>query len=209
MDRQDEIKIKQDEIAAKERQKQAITGLHNAMVAPRFIDRSLGSYLAENAGQKKALSDARWFIENAAQSVGLIFLGNNGTGKNHLAAGIVKEFLTRGKTALMTEAVKVVRKIKESWRREGQTESEVIEVYTKIDLLVIDECGVQFGSDTERMYLTEIINDRYNACLSTILIGNLTIEKLTQVIGERVIDRFREGGKVTLFDWTSYRGQKK
>ena len=209
MEVQDEIKKKRDEIAAAERQRQTVAGLHNAMVQPRFRDRSIGSYIAENAGQKKALADARWFVDNSAQSVGLIFLGNNGTGKNHLAAGIVKEFLAAGKTALMTEAVKVVRKIKESWRREGATESEIIEVYTKIDLLVIDECGVQFGSDTERMYLTEIINDRYAACLPTILIGNLTLAKLMQVMGERVIDRFREGGRVTLFDWNSYRGAKR
>jgi DNA replication protein DnaC len=44
---------------------------------------------------------------------------------------------------------------------------------------------------------------------STILISNLAIPQLTETLGERVIDRFRDEGMVLVFDWESYRKRKK
>ena len=40
----------------------------------------------------------------------------------------------------------------------------------------------------------------------TILLSNLNIEGLGEYLGERVMDRLREGGgKMIAFDWDSYR----
>ena len=143
------------------------------------------------------------------ESTGLILIGNPGTGKNHLAAAIITEAIeTHNKTALFTETLKIIRAIKESWRRDGETESKVIESFISPDILAIDEIGVQFGSETERMYLTEIINDRYNHQKPTILMGNVDVDKLSEIIGERPLDRFREGGKLIVFDWDSHRAKK-
>ena len=183
--------------------------LDNAMLAPRFREKTLANYIAISPGQKNALSSAQWFIENWKQSAGMILIGKTGTGKNHIAAGIVNAMVAQGCSALCTEPIKIVRAIKESWRKDNdQTESEVMKLFLKPDLLVIDEIGVQFGSDTERMYLTEIINDRYNAIRPTIVCGNVTISELEQTIGMRAVDRLRDGGKVVVFDWESYRGKK-
>ncbi len=182
--------------------------LGNAMLSPRFKDKTFDNYKVENDGQKKAVQATQWLLKNFDNSMGLIFLGAPGTGKNHLAAATIKEVITEyNKTALMTEAVKIVRAIKESWRKNGETESQVIERFITPDLLVIDELGVQFGSETEKMYLTEIVNDRYNAMKTTILIGNLSMTELKDVVGERAIERFKEGGKVVVFDWESNRGK--
>ena len=75
------------------------------------------------------------------------------------------------------------------------------------DLLILDEVGVQFGSDAEKLILFEIINTRYQDMKPTILISNLTLVELGKYIGERVVDRMREGGGAILsFDWDSYRG---
>ncbi len=40
----------------------------------------------------------------------------------------------------------------------------------------------------------------------TIVISNGTPETFAAYIGERAVDRLREGGKVILFDWDSHRG---
>lgn len=182
--------------------------LHNAMIAPRFKDKTFENYRPESDGQKKAVETCEWFLENWDKSVGLIFIGGPGTGKNHLACALIKKFVAENvKAALMTEAIKIIRTIKESWRKDGETETQAIKRFIEPDLLVIDELGVQFGSDTEKMYLTEIINDRYNYMKPTILIGNLTPDEIKQIIGERAFDRFREGGKVVVFNWQSHRGK--
>jgi DNA replication protein DnaC len=180
--------------------------LDSAGILPRFKKATLDNYKAETDEQKKAMTIINWFFDNISNSMGLIFLGNPGTGKNHLATGIVKKCIEEyGMSAKITETLKIIRQIKESWKIEGGRESKVLKSFLEPDILVIDELGVQFGSETERMYLTEIINDRYNFKLPTILIGNMNIEELKDVIGERPVDRFREGGKLLVFNWQSYR----
>lgn len=182
--------------------------LHNAMISPRFAEKTIESYKAESEGQKKALSLANWFIENHKDVSGMIFIGKTGTGKNHLACGIIHKIIEHGGTALITTAMKIIRTIKDSWRDHETKEGEIIDLYTQPGLLVIDEIGVQFGSDTEKLYISEIINDRYEAMRPTLLLGNIKLSELTEQLGDRPIDRFREGGKIVQFDWESHRSKK-
>jgi len=79
------------------------------------------------------------------------------------------------------------------------SEQQAFNYLARPGLLVLDEVGVQHGSETERMLLTEIVNDRYADEKPTILISNLTMLEFTQVVGERVADRFKEGGRVVVF----------
>lgn len=84
----------------------------------------------------------------------------------------------------------------------------MISYFTKPDLLIIDEIGVQFGSDAEKLIMFEIINTRYERMKPTILISNQSKEELAAFIGERVIDRMNDGGGCTLaFTWDSYRSK--
>ena len=74
--------------------------------------------------------------------------------------------------------------------------------------MIIDEVGVQFGSEAEKLIMFEIINTRYERMKPTILISNQTKEELAAFIGERVLDRMSDGGGCTLsFTWDSYRSK--
>ncbi|EDH5493481.1 AAA family ATPase, partial [Salmonella enterica subsp. enterica serovar Java] len=80
--------------------------------------------------------------------------------------------------------------------------------FASLDLLIIDEVGVQFGSASELAILQEIVNVRYENVLPTILISNLTFEQLKDTIGERIVDRVTNGGRNRLaFNWESFRGK--
>lgn len=191
---------------ALEIQKKINSNIANAMISPRFSEKTFLNFRADNVDQEKVLESCIDFVDHMDKSPGLIFTGNPGTGKNHLACAIVKSAITNHyKTALITTAMKMIRAIKSSWN--GGNEKEVIRSFILPDVLVIDELGVQFGSETEKLYLTEIINDRYEFMKPTIVLTNLAISKLAEVLGDRVIDRFRDGGKVLVFDWESYRGR--
>src|SRR5690606_23131134 len=102
-----------------------------------------------------------------------------------------------------------IRAVKDTYRRDStQTEAEAIASFVTPDLLILDEVGVQFGSDTEKLILFEIINGRYESMKPTIVISNLAIGELEAYLGERAFDRLREGGgKAVVFDWPSYRRQ--
>lgn len=179
--------------------------LEESMISPRFKDKTLSNWDASSPEQKKVLKIAKDFLEND-RSPGLIFIGKPGTGKNHLACGIAVEYIKNHfKTALVTSTMKLLRAIKECWNNKEQLEANVIKKFKDVDLLVIDEIGVQFCSETESIYITEIINERYEWLKPTILISNLNMIEITKLLGDRVIDRFREGGEVAVFNWESKR----
>jgi len=179
-----------------------------AAIPPRFEDRSLDNYIAELPGQQKALAAAKQYAAtfDESEGVSLIFCGGVGSGKTHLAAGIAKELMNRYRSALFMSVMGAVRSVKDTWRNSEVSEGEALQNLIDPDLLILDEVGVQFGSDTEKLILFEIINGRYENRRSTIIISNLAIENLTEYLGERVVDRLREGGgKLVVFDWPSYR----
>lgn len=146
--------------------------------------------------------------DRAKSGGGLVLCGRPGTGKNHLACAIAHQVIEQHQAdVFLTTAMRILRKVKSTWSKASeQSEDEVIAFYSKQDLLIIDEIGVQFGSESEQMILFEIINNRYEAMRPTILISNLPENELSAFIGERVLDRMREGqGAVVNFTWESYR----
>lgn len=185
--------------------------LGRAAIPERFTDRTLASYLPTCAASQNALGIAKayaeGFADNAKLGRCLIFCGGVGTGKTHLAIGVANSIMEMGKQPVFISVLKAIRKIKETYSREVQTtEDEAIKSFIDPDLLILDEVGVQFGSETEKMYLFEIINGRYERLKPTIIISNLGLKDLETFIGSRVMDRLREGGgKAIVFDWQSYR----
>lgn len=202
-----------ERLSAAEIQTRINQRLSNAMIAPRFENNPLHggaatfeNFIADTPAKKHALESSWWFLDNLNTGIpGLIFLGRNGTGKNHLASAIVRDAVIKyGKTALITKVRKFDRAMKESWRKDGM-ESETLKLFCAPDILVLDEVGVQRGSETEILHVSELIDDRYEAMRPTILCGNITLADLKQTIGDRAVERFREGGRVVVFDWESYR----
>lgn len=201
-----------EEAAQREfRQRRADYLLGRAAIPPRFADRRLSNFVPHAQGPAKALQIAQQFADefDDCQKNGrsMIFCGGVGAGKTHLAVGICHEVIAKDRIAVFTSVLSAIRSIKETFRKGAElSEADAIKALVQPDLLVLDEVGVQFGSETEKMYLFEIINGRYEAMKPTILLSNLAKDALTEFIGERVIDRLREGGgRMVLFDWPSYR----
>ncbi|WP_342221124.1 ATP-binding protein [Candidatus Fukatsuia endosymbiont of Tuberolachnus salignus] len=181
-------------------------------IPARFTTASFESYQPINAEslrcQKVCQAYAQKWHERLAQGGGLVMCGKPGTGKNHLAVAIAKHIITtHHASVVLTSALRITREVKSTWAKDAtQTESEVIKHYTGVDMLIIDEIGVQFGSEAEKLILFEIINTRYENMKPTLLLSNLPKEDLTTYLGERVLDRMNEGGGCTLaFTWESYR----
>lgn len=203
--------VEKAEADAKNRAEQWERKLGRAAIPERFADKTLENYRPTCSQSEGALrvaqSYADGFNDNAKLGRCLIFSGDVGTGKTHLAIGIAHALIKKGKQPVFVSVIKAVRKIKETYSRDVKTtEDEAIQSFIEPDLLILDEVGVQFGSDTEKLYLFEIINGRYEKSKPTILISNLSLKELETFVGSRVMDRLREGGgKAVVFDWQSYR----
>lgn len=187
--------------------------LGQAGIPERFQSRSLDGFRAVTPAQQRALAFAREYVEGfegvRASGRGAIFVGRPGTGKTHLAAAIGMALLHEGHTVLFATVMRALRPVKDSWAAgAAMTESQAVALLTAPDLLILDEVGVQFGSDFERHLLFDVLNERYERRRPTLLLSNLPLAEVGEYLGARVLDRLREdGGEQVVFDWESYRAR--
>lgn len=180
--------------------------------SPRNAHVTFDDFKPESPEQEKAKKTAQSYAEHVADggSGCLIMIGSVGTGKTMLATAIAAKMIEARRKCCIARLSEMMRDFKDSWRKDSErSESQVMDYYSNVGLLVLDEIGVQFDSDTEKMYIFEVIDGRYQNMKPTVLISNLDLAGVKASIGERVYDRLREdGGKVIAFDWPSMRGQK-
>jgi len=189
--------------------------LDNSMRKRRFADKTFDNFLLygnHQDRQEKVLSYVREFADNFAwhrkQGTWLLFVGNSGAGKGHLCAAIINHITKSGYSALITKTPRLLREMKETYKKDAaRSQSEILNMLGCIDLLIIDEIGVQFGTDAERMIFYEVLDNRYEAMQPVILTSNIrNMKTITKLLGERIIDRFFEGdSKIVFFDWESHR----
>lgn len=182
-----------------------------ALIPARFIGRSLENFVATTAGQERALSIAREYVENfeqhAKRGTGLILSGMPGTGKSHLATAILQAIMPEN-IGLYTTCMNVIRAVRGTWRKDSErSETEVLGIYGTAPLLVLDEIGVQYGTDGEQTILFDVLDRRYREMKPTIFLTNQDADGMKQFIGERTFDRLREVSRWVAFDWESYRPQ--
>jgi len=140
-----------------------------------------------------------------------MFIGSCGTGKTHLACSIATAIAAQGlglpKYMTMVQAVRFVKQTYS--KASTMTETQAIQKLIEPDLLILDEVGIQHNTNAEKIIINEIINGRYNDMKCTLLISNLTIDGFKEFLGERVIDRMKEGSGLFInFTGDSFRDKK-
>lgn len=182
-----------------------------AAIPARFIGRSLENFIADTPEKDRALQISREYVRNfeahAKRGSSLIFSGMPGTGKSHLATAILQALMPEH-VGLYTTCMNVIRAVRATWRKDSlKSEGEVLHLYCTVPLLVLDEIGVQYGTDGEQTILFDVIDRRYRDMRPTIFLTNQNNEGLKTFLGERAYDRLRETSRVVQFDWASHRPQ--
>nr|WP_306464609.1 ATP-binding protein [Providencia stuartii] len=180
-------------------------------IPPRFANATFETFKATSQPVKHNLTVCKQYVatwedrKNAGE--GLLLCGTPGTGKTHLAVSIARAVVEEYQQfVFITTAARIIRAFRRTWDGHSEfSELDVLAKYCEQDLLIIDEIGVQYGTDSERNILFEVINNRYEDLLPTILVSNLPVAELSEMLGERTVDRLLQGGTVLTFNWPTYR----
>ncbi|MBF8636054.1 ATP-binding protein [Pseudomonas fulva] len=191
--------------------------LGDSLIPKRFADRSLANYLVQNKGQAEALRFCRHYVKTFDQIADtgrcMVLLGKPGTGKTHLGAGMANDLMRNTSHSAVYRTVgSILQAIRATYDRSSEaTEATILASLIDPSLLVLDEVGVskEQPSDFELTTLFAIINGRYEQVKPTVVISNLDGPQLPMAMGERCVDRLREGGMIVVpFEWDSYRGKE-
>ncbi len=131
------------------------------------------------------------FPNNTTTTRNLLFTGKSGLGKTFFMSAIANELLGKHKIVQCMTAYKWFEMAKRAYFSEDDIEYENV---LNADLLMIDDMGTEpLNENITVPQLFNVINERHNKGLHTILSTNLEMVKFGQRYTERITSRFEDG----------------
>ncbi len=134
--------------------------------------------------------DVRDRIEDWARDpgCGLLLAGGTGTGKTYLAAAVLRRHMEQGHRAAFRRCPEFYSALRDVYRT-GDAEASVTEPLYGTPLLVLDDVGAGSLSDYERRSTLEVLDQRMNRMLPTVVTTNWSIGKIAELLDERIASR--------------------
>jgi DNA replication protein DnaC len=159
--------------------------LASARIPRRYEHCTLASFKYEDQpfSLRAAYQAARRFVdEYPIERTGLLFVGDAGVGKTHLAIGIVKALAEKAIDSIFYDYAELLKQIQESYNPAVQaTELGLLRPIFEAEVLVLDDLGsvrpTEWRWDTVRL----ILNTRYNDKRTTIITTNFPDKPATGV----------------------------
>jgi len=145
------------------------------------------TFNAEVVGVKKAYKAAWSIAEGIGDFIWLIIYGGVGNGKTHLLNAIANRVMERGislKLIMMAELLSELRMSIET----NQTDFKM-KVLKEVPYLLIDELGLEYGTDWEKEKIEELLASRWNNGRFTVVATNRDIEELPPRLKSRFNDK--------------------
>ena len=156
-----------------------------ARIPRRYEHCELANYDTDFPGAHRSLAEAHFlasgFVEKydpRAGEKGLLITGTIGTGKTHLAVGILKELLAeKGVPSLFYDYRELLKEIQNSYNDSVRTtELDVLRPVFESEVLVLDELGAVKPTEWVWDTVSLILNTRYNDNRTTIITTNFPDE---------------------------------
>ncbi len=168
-----------------------------AQIPPKFRNKSLKSFLASGSDPRRR--HAKEFCQSYAlgfrpgMEKGLFLRGNTGTGKTHLAVGILMEVLNNGHRGMYCNVTDLLDRLRGSYRQgSSEDETDILAEMEETDLLILDDLGAERATDWVRDRLYLIVNRRYENNKPLIVTTNCDSAELTDRVGPRIVSRLYE-----------------
>ncbi|PYR73298.1 MAG: DNA replication protein DnaC [Acidobacteria bacterium] len=177
--------------------------LKSSGIPPRYQKCDLDSFRDYNDTLVRAVTKAKALAESfPVVEKGLLFLGQPGIGKTHLAVGILRRIVQRtGASAVFYDTRTLLSTIRSTYNAVVKTtEISVIRPVMEAQFLVLDDLGAERPSEWVEETMNLIINTRYNMKRLTVFTSNYPevqkpgshAETLVERIGARIFSRLFE-----------------
>ena len=175
--------------------------LKGARIPRRYLHCELSNFDDHTDSQRRALKLATRLVDQfPVVDKGLLFFGENGVGKTHLAVALMKEAIRRkGARAMFFETRELLKTVRDTYNSQvDETELDVLRPVLEADLLVLDDIGAEKKSEWVEETLGLIVNTRYSERRVTIFTTNLRDAENTEPnsvalqLGLRIRSRLKE-----------------
>ena len=195
------------------RQRRLQRRLKGSKIPARYIGKTLNDYRVDDDNQ-----DAVNFAQNVLSTrQGAFLFGERGTGKTFLAAIIAQDFLHADKSVAFIKVPRLLDDLRDTYNGNGNhSEADLLDEVYNVDLLVLDDFGMEKPTKFAGTTLCKIIDARYDTPeLTTIITSNFSLERIRAELdnaadgknynGSRIFDRCIEICKPILLRGTSRR----
>lgn len=135
---------------------------------------------------------------------GIVLIGNAGTGKTHLASAIANSLMNELIPVKFGTFINLLDNLKKAFR----TDKDVVASLTEIPVLIIDDLGKEKYTEWASQILFQVIDQRYNSELPTIITTNLSVEEMKERFGEPITSRLMEMCYGIVLNGENYRYEK-
>jgi DNA replication protein DnaC len=189
--------------------------LADANIPKRYQHCTLQNFLAYNESLEGAVHKAARVVDSfPVVTKGLLFEGQPGVGKTHLAVAVLKQVVQTSRArGLFYDTRDLLRVIRSTYDPSiHTTELEVLRPVMTADLLVLDDLGAEKTSEWVEETMNLIVNTRYNERRLTIFTSNYADipdetepNSLLFRIGARMRSRLHEMCEFVVLDGADYR----
>ena len=162
---------------------------------------TLDGFKVENQCQDRGKRAAVRYV--ADPTTNLWLYGASGTGKTHLAAAIARSLIGSGRTIGLFYVPTLLDELRDSYRYGSDPVLEQLEC-ARVDILVLDDLGVEKRTDWATERLNTVINYRNVHNKPTIVTSNFAPDELAEHLDDRLVSRLMDTGRAVSLgdeDW--------